>query len=170
MGKKVESIELFSGLSITQASRLTAIARETIARYVSEAGLKPCGERHSHPIFKPSEMLACIYRGPENAVDPDGMRPFERKAHYQAEHEKLRLQVERGELVPSIEVEQEVAAIVKRFAQGLDAMPDLIERDVGVHPVLLSRIERAIDQLRESIYQDLAKEDDGADSAAEVGE
>jgi phage terminase Nu1 subunit (DNA packaging protein) len=148
------------------------MTRDVLRRILSERGVQPAGKRGGHPVYRARDVIAALISNGEAADDPDKLKPWERKAHYQAEHEKLRLQVERGELVPSIEVEQEMAAMAKRFIQTLDTLPDLIERDVGAHPALLERIERAIDKERETLFEDLNKdaEDDGAGRAAEDGE
>ena len=167
VGKKVESIELFTGMSVTQLSRLTGIARETISRRLAEANVRGVEERRGHPVYRPRDALTAIYgAGVGESSDPDGMRPFERKAHYQAEHEKLRLQVERGELVPSIEVEQGHGQIFAIVTQAFDTLPDVLERDVGLSPLQLARVEKHVDETREALYQRLIEgEDDGADSA-----
>jgi hypothetical protein len=92
--------------------------------------------------------------------------PLERKAHYQAEHEKLRLQTERGELVPSLEVEQGHGQIFAIVSQAFDTLPDVLERDVGLTTAQLVRLERLLDEAREALYQALNADEDDADSAA----
>jgi phage terminase Nu1 subunit (DNA packaging protein) len=170
MAIKAAEIEFSLG---TWAAEL-GVSRDVLRRILTESGVVPVGKRSGHPLYRGREVITAwvshLNGGDER--DPDKLPPIERKAHYQAEHEKLQLQRERGELVPSLQVEQEIGALVKRFAQGLDALPDVLERDVGVHPVLVARIERAVDELREAIYQDMNAdaEDDGADSAAEDSE
>lgn len=169
MGRKIESIELFTGMSVTQFARMTGIARETIARRFAECALKSIGERAGHPIYRPKDGFEAIYARGGDEIDPDTLRPFERHAHYKAEHEKLRLQVERGELVPSIEVERGHGEIFAITTQGLDTLPDVLERDVGLTPQQLARVEKHLDEMREALYQALieGKDDDGADSAVE---
>src|SRR3990167_490807 len=155
-------------MSVTQLSRLTGIARETISRRIAESNVHAVEERRGHPVYRPREALVAIYgagAGGEG-VDADQLRPFERKAHYQAEHEKLRLQVERAELVPAIEVEREFGRAFAIVAELFDTLPDVLERDVGLSTLQLTRAEKSLDEKREELYQEMiAGPDENADSA-----
>ncbi len=147
------------------------VSKDVLRRVFSEQNVESCGKRGPYPVYAASDAIPGWVKhltGGE-AVDPDSLRPFERKAHYQAEHEKLRLQVERGELVPSIEVERGHGQIFAITTHGLDTLPDVLERDVGLSPLQLTRVEKHIDEMREALYQALIEgtEDDGADSAVQ---
>jgi hypothetical protein len=76
---------------------------------------------------------------------------------------------QRGELVPSLEVEQGHGQIFAISTQMADTLPDVLERDVGLTPLQLARVEKHLDEWREALYQRLieGREDDGADSAAQ---
>jgi phage terminase Nu1 subunit (DNA packaging protein) len=93
-------------------------------------------------------------------MDPDKLDPFQRKAHYQAEHEALKLQTERAELVPRIEVEQEMARIAKIIAQCFDTLPDRLERDCGMQPVAVAKVERCLDEVREELHRAVIEDED----------
>lgn len=155
-------------LNLSQIASEFGVARETARKRLDDAGVQASETRGGHPVYRLREVLEAF--AGEDGFDPDKLKPWERKAHYQAEHEKLRLQVERGELVPSIEVEQGEAAIFKIVTQGLETLPDVLERDVGLSPLQLARVERHLDEYREALYRALNEGDegDGADSAAEV--
>lgn len=145
------------------------VTRDVLRRVLADAGVQPSGKKSGHPAYALRDVLeAWISNITGGAPDPDSLRPMERKLHYQAEHEKLRLQVERGELVPSIEVERGHGLIFAIVAQCFDTLPDVLERDVGLNSLQLTRAERHLDEAREALYQKLIEgdEDDGADSAA----
>lgn len=145
--------------------------RDVLRRVVSEAGVVPAGKKSGHPIYRGRDVCAA-WAGmhQREAGDPDKLPPMERKAHYQAEHEKLRLQMERAELVPSLEVEQGHGQIFAIVAQAYDTLPDVLERDVGLSPAQLARVEKALDEQREALYQALNDEPEDEDDAGGTAE
>jgi hypothetical protein len=146
------------------------VSRDVFRRVLSEAGIQPAGKKSGHPVYRGRDVIAAwithVNGGDER--DPDKLPPMERRAHYQAEHEKLRLQVERGELVPAIEVEQGHGQIFAIVTQAFDTLPDVLERDAGLSPLQLARVEKHLDELREALYQRLADDetDDAVSTAA----
>jgi ABC-type phosphate transport system auxiliary subunit len=142
------------------------ITRDVLRRIMSEAGIQPAGKRGGHPVYRARDVIAALSADRDGVDDPDKLKPLERKAHYQAEHEKLRLQIERGELVPSLEVEQGHGQIFAIVTQMYDTLPDVLERDVGLTPQQLVRVEKHLDEAREALYQALNADEDDADSAA----
>jgi hypothetical protein len=159
MGRKVESIELFSGMSVTQLARLTGLSRETIARRIEDAQLKPSGERQGHPIFKPRDALPAIFAMTGDEMDPDKLKPFERHAHWKAEREKLHLQIERADVVVSLDVEQRYASRNKLIDQAVETAPDVLERDVGLTAIQAKRLEKHLDELRLALHRILVEDD-----------
>lgn len=137
--------------------------RETVTHRIRESGIEPSGKRGGYPVYRLRDLLRAAYAG--EGFDPDKLRPFERKAHYQAEHEKLAVEQERGELIPRIEVEQEQARIAKIVAHGLETLPDVLERDCALAPEVVARMERHIDAVRERMYAELTEGEDGAVAA-----
>lgn len=162
----IAAAELSASLG-TWASH-AGVSRDVFRRIVTEQGVQPVGKRGGHPIYGAADVIRALLANAGASDDPDKLKPWERKAHYQAEHEKLRLQVERGELVPAIEVEQGHGRIFAIVTQAFDTLPDVLERDVGLTPLQLARVEKHVDETREALYQALVEgEDDGADRAAE---
>lgn len=153
-------------LSISQFSEESGMTRETVSRRIGAGNLSPAGMRNGNPVYRLRELLkAVVLNDDDGEVDPQKLRPFERRAHYQAELEALTLATKRGELVPTFEVEQLQAEIFKKVGECLDTLPDVLERDCGASPLLLAKIEQRLDQLREHLYTRLT-EDEDADSAA----
>src|SRR5262245_52991698 len=114
------------------------LSRDVMRRIVTEQGVQPSGKRSGHPLYAATDIIRALLANAGASDDPDKLKPWERKAHYQAEHEKLRLQVERGELVPSIEVERGHGQIFAIATQCFDTLPDVLERDVGLSPLQLA--------------------------------
>lgn len=161
----VKAVEIAHSLGTWSAA--LGVSRDVLRRVLSEGGIQPSGKSRGHPIYALADVVeAWVTSQTGGAPDPDSLRPMERKLYYQAEHEKLRLQVERGELVPYIEVEQGHGAIFAITTQMADTLPDVLERDVGLAPLQLARVEKHLDEWREQLYQRLIEgKEDGADSA-----
>jgi len=93
--------------------------------------------------------------GEDAQTNPEKLEPFKRRAHYQAELDKIRLQRDRGELVTATEVERCYAEVFGLLGQALETLPDILERDAAATPAQLVVIEATIDKVREQLYQRL---------------
>jgi hypothetical protein len=152
-------------LSIRALADELGVDRDTVSRRLTAASVKPSGKRGGYPVYRLKDVIkAVLSSGEDGGIDPDRLEPFQRKAHYQAEHEKIALERERGELVPVMEIERAYGLIFTTFAQAMDTLPDLLERDAAATPMQLVEIEKVIDRTREELYRALIEEDD-ADSA-----
>lgn len=147
--------------SLSAWARVFGIERETLRRRLVDAGVRSKGERGGHPVYGGRDVVSAWMSGPEARIDPDSLSPFQRRAWYQGEHEKLKLQVERGELVSALEVEQTMGRLAKAFVLGLDTLMDVIERDAGLTALQAKRMEQHVDRVRENIYRELAGGEDG---------
>lgn len=98
-------------------------------------------------------------------IDPDKLDPFRRRAHYQAELEKIELQMKAGELVPRAEVEREFARVFDVLARYLDVLPDRLERAGLVGPQIAERIVEWTNATRLDLHAQLVTGE--PDAAAE---
>lgn len=147
-------------VSIRQFAEETGIHRDTIVKRIDAAGLKPSGERAGHPVYRLKDLLRAAYQTAEDgAVDPDKLEPFKRQAHYKAEHLKLQVETEQGELIPRIEVEQESARVMRVQSMFLDTLPDVLERDCGLSAQTVAVLEKRIDRAREDLYKALTEDE-----------
>jgi hypothetical protein len=122
-------------------------------RKLDDARVAPAGERGGHPVYR---LRDAIEAWGLTRTDPSTMDPVQRRAHYQAELEQIELQTKKRELIPRIEVEQEEARRAKIITQVLDTLPDVLERDCGLAPVVVSRIEQCIDAVRAELADRIA--------------
>jgi AraC-like DNA-binding protein len=152
-------------LSLSTLAQEFGMARETVARRLSDGGVTPADTSGAHPKYRLRDAWPALTGDAEGRADPEKMRPFERRAHYQAELEALTLATKRGELVPSFEVEQRQAEIFKAVGEFFDTLPDVLERDCGANPIMLAKVEKRLDEVREQLYTRLT-EDEDADRAA----
>jgi phage terminase Nu1 subunit (DNA packaging protein) len=143
-------------LSINQSAEEFGRDRATITRGVNKLGLVPAGERGGFPVYRLRDLMQIERKDADGVIDPDKLTPFERQAHFRAESERMRLDVERGRLVRAEDVETEWARVLKAIALELDVLPDEIERDVGASPVIIEKVEAKIDLIRERMFARIA--------------
>ena len=93
-------------------------------------------------------------------ADVDSLSPVERRAFWQAENERLKYERDTGELVPAFEVAQEMSFLAKAVVQSLDTLPDILERDCGLPPAALMRVQQVIDDLRDQMAQQIQQNND----------
>ena len=87
------------------------------------------------------------------------MAPQDRKAWYQSERERLKFEQEIGELLPASDVAREMASMAKAMIQGLETLPDILERDCAMTPSAVLRVQNIIDDMRDQIAQKVADAD-----------
>jgi hypothetical protein len=154
---KVISINVNRPVSLPILARLLNLTERRITQLAKE-GVIPRSGRGKYPLANSVRgyitFLQQTASGSEN-VDPDKLEPFKRKAHYQAELDKLKLQTERGELTPRIQTEEMLAHAFKILGHELETIPDILERDTGATPQQLVKIEAIVDEAREQIYERL---------------
>lgn len=153
---KLEDGDILASLSAW--ARTFGTSRETLQDRLVEANVQSKGKRQGYPLYGGREVYNAWLSGPEARVDPDSMSPFNRRAWYQGEHEKLKLQTERGELVPAIEVEQTIGKVAKLFVLGMDTAIDTIERDAGLTALQAAKLEQHFDRLRDNLYRAITDE------------
>jgi len=144
--------------SLSAFARAFGTDRETLRRCLLEHDVEPSGERAGHKLYALRHAYEAWTATVEN-VDPDKLKPFQRKAWYQGDREKLNLQLERGQLVDAAEMERTIGRLNQLFVRGLETLEDVIERDCGLNPQQASTMQRHADQLREELYKLIAGED-----------
>lgn len=150
-------------LNITER-RLQQLAREGIIPKSNHGKYPLAGVIRGYVIYLQNAGVNA-----EGNVDPEKLEPFKRKAWYQGEHDKLRLQIERSELLTSLDVEQTFGATFKLVADFLDTLPDILERDCGANAAMITLIEKRLDKLREELFRAIMERCGDAAGAAEVG-
>ncbi len=142
--------------SLSAYARAFGTDRETLRRRLLEGGVEPMAERAGHKLYRLGEVFRA-WALADSVIDPEKLSPFNRRAWYQAELDRLKLQENRRELIPRMEVEQELASVLKKVGEVFDTLPDIIERDAGATPVQLQRVEDVLDRAREDIYARLTE-------------
>lgn len=154
--------------SLSAWARAFSTDRETLRRVLLEREVQPVAERAGHKLYAARHVYRAWSEGADE-TDPDKLSPFKRRAWYQGEREKMRLQQERGELVADIEVERTYSRLAQLFVRGLETIQDRLERDAGLTPQQATVLERHIDRMREELAKEVLSrgtdEDDGVELA-----
>ncbi|RCV87485.1 DUF1441 family protein [Billgrantia montanilacus] len=152
--------------SINRIAEAIGRDRRTVAKVIREAAVSPCGTRHGNPVYRLADVVeAMTARQSENtgAADVGDFQPQDRKAWFQSENERVKLERELRNLVPVEEAQREMSILAKAMASGLDSLADMLERDAGLPPEAIEQVERITDALREQMYRAIvADEDEGA--------
>ena len=145
-------------LNINQIAELVGMHRQTVSQRV--AGLTPAiGSNSKLKLYALSDLIK-IGLAEKMTADVDSLSPVERRAFWQAENESLKYERDTGELVPAFEVAQEMSFLAKAVVQSLDTLPDILERDCGLPPAALMRVQQVIDDLRDQMAQQIQQNSD----------
>jgi len=175
-------------LSLSALAREFDVSRETVRSKLARAGFMPVASplqvvpqqfdalgqvddtaSTAAVVYRLRDAIKAFLADPADN-DPQRMAPLQKKQHYQALHEQLRLQEAARELISCTEVELELARIFKLLVQACDTIPDILERDCGLTGDALTSVERAIDAVREQIYSDLIRAEEPADAGSDAPE
>ncbi|GAB1653645.1 TPA: DUF1441 family protein [Mannheimia haemolytica] len=136
-------------LNINQIAELTGLHRQTVSQRV--AGLTPSLGSNSKLKLYALRDLILTGLAEKMSADVDSLSPVDRKAFWQAENERLKYEEKTGELIPASEVAFEMGAMAKAVVQTLETLPDILERDCGLQPKDLIRVQQVIDDVRDQM-------------------
>ncbi|MEB8638648.1 DUF1441 family protein [Cronobacter muytjensii] len=160
-------------LNINQIASLTGLHRQTVVSRLTSVPLAP-GSNAKLKLFSIVDILAdLLNRTPDPAQRKvDSMIPTDRKAWYQSERERIKLEAETSELIPASDVSREYSSMAKAVVTTLETLPDILERDCGLQPAAVARVQAIIDDMRDQLAQKIyeADTDDSEDDSEEVGE
>lgn len=141
--------------NVTSIARAFDMHRNTVSARLKDAGIQPVAKRGNAPLYALGDVGPALFAGRDvggSAIDPDQMDPQSRRAWFQSENERLKFESGQRHLVPDDQVAREYAQMVKAVANGLDSLPDELERECGLTPEALELVQMKIDAMRESIY------------------
>ena len=157
MGTVLDQRDLLRLVSISRLSELLRMDRRTVSKRIADANLAPAGKREGFPVYDGRAACeACLLvgamDGDESPVDPRKLKPMERRAWYQSEHERMKVETEARQLIPSIEVQSEMAELARSFVQFLDTLGDQLERDINLSPEQVDAVNRSITRQRAQLF------------------
>ncbi len=137
--------------SISEIAAELGQARATVSKRLAAGNAEPSGERKGAPVYPLSEVIRCLGAAATGKRDPGRMTPFEARAHFQAEREKLRLGVEAGDLMPRADVAAVLGRIAGPLVRELDTLPDRLERDMRVSGDVVEYVRAVIRSTRDAM-------------------
>ncbi len=147
--------------SLNQLSREFGLARETVSRRLSDAGVASAGERRGHPVYKVGAAARAILLSQQKSFssisDPDSLAPKDRLDHFRSENERIKLEKETGLLVHVEDARAQMAEIAKTGLQILETLPDILERDFQLDADIIEALEAKIDALRNNWAESLSQ-------------
>jgi len=156
--------EFKPGWSISRLANEFQMDRRTVSKRIEKSGVAPMGKRGGSNVYQLAAvapyLVDSVVAGAGDVVDPRDLPPMERRAFYQSENERLKVEVTVGALVPAAEVEADYAALIKLMVQWIDTLPDVLERDCALKPEDLVRVQKSCDNLRQKMYDSAIADDD----------
>jgi len=154
------------GWSIARLADEFGIDRRTATKRIRDAGVAPLAKRGGHDTYRVADVAGALLgytpggAGGEE-VDPHDLPPTERLAFYRSENERLAVETKLGTLVPAVEVESDYADLVKMVVQFFDTLPDVLERDCGLAPEQVIKVQESCDRVRMEMFKRVTGEEDG---------
>lgn len=160
-----ERLEFQPGWSIARLAEEFGMDRRTATKRLREAEVPPMGKRSGHDVYRlrdaaPALVDAIAAPMGGEGMDPRDLPPMERRAYYQSENERLKVETTTGQLVPAAEVEADMAKLVKILVTMLATLPDVLERDCALSAAQVIRVQEACDEVRQAMYEAVIVEDD----------
>lgn len=158
-------------LSISQIASELGMSRNTVARRIEDRGIRADGRRGGYPVYRLRDLGPIMFGAavsPEDESgrpDPNRMAPQDRRAHYQAENEKLKFEQDCGQLILASEVHGQMAQIAKIVTRFLATLPDVFERDTRCPTSYTEHLDKLVRKIREEIAALLAEHEDDTDEA-----
>lgn len=164
MGEVLNSRDRLKSMSIARLAEGFGMARETVSRRLAEAGVQPNGKRDGYPVYGLREaaeaILGIVGADADGACDPSKMKPGDRRAHWQAENERLKFEQETGQLILAAEVHAEFSAAAKIVVRELETLPDRAERDLRCGADVVEYLQAEVRAIRAEIAKRMAADEE----------
>lgn len=144
--------------NLTRISEAFGLSRDTVRKRLREAGVQPADKRGNAPVYRLSDVGPALFANEmtmNSEYTPDKMAPKDRKEWFQSENERVKFQTNVGDLIPVGQHRDDLAFVFKKVGSFFDSLPDKMERQRMFTPEQLVALERAGDDLREMLYQQL---------------
>lgn len=149
---------------LRQLAALSGVHRQTAAARLQNLPVAG-GHESNLKLYRVVDIVSAFLALPPPVAEGE-MDAHERKAWYQSERERLKFEQETAQLIPASDVRREFAIWAKAVVQVLETLPDILERDCGLQPAAVSRVQSIIDDLRDQIA--LRVTEAGADDEEEL--
>lgn len=145
-------------LSINEFASSIGRGRDTVAKLIKDAGIRPSGDPDAaHARYTFLDLCVAAF-SPSNAarredgtIDPSKLLPNEAKTYWASMKLQIEVETKQQKLVPAEKVEREYAKLVKTLVQALDTLPDTLERDASLTGVAVQKLHDIVAGVRERL-------------------
>lgn len=146
--------------NISNLAEAFGFGRDTVRKRLKAVNVQPAGRDGNADLYLLSDVGPALFGvsgSTADTADPNRLKPMDRKAWYQSENERLKFEVETGQLVPVDDVRKQMANLAKPMIAELEILPDILERDCGLLPDAVRMVQDKVDDLRNSIAEAVSK-------------
>lgn len=148
-------------MSIAQVASEWGMSRDKVRRLL--ARVPTMGEKNGSPAYAIRDVARVMVLdelniSPDGDIDPERMPPKDRKDWYDGEARRLEIARKAGVLVEAELVREVIAGLFLKVRNTLSSLPDVLERDTGLEPDRIGRVQRAVDTLAAGLAEDVARE------------
>lgn len=160
----VSQINEANHFSISRLAELFGHTRETVAKKLKEGGALPCDKRSGYAVYQIRDVavltggLVSSENTPFEDCDPNKLPPKERDSWFASELKRKKLEKEDGYLLDKHDTQEKLAELFKKVALSLDTLADVLERDVGLSPQLIDKVNEVCDTMREELVNNIIGE------------
>jgi hypothetical protein len=163
---KATSINDANLFSISRLAELFGHTRETVSKKLKEGGATPSGKKSGYPVYKIKDVAvlnggASEQESPDfENIDPDKLHPKDRDSWYASELKKTKLEKDKAQLLDKNEVAYKLSHTLKKVALTFDTLADVLERDVGLSPEQITKVNFIADNIRQELADSLISDTD----------
>ena len=162
---KNDLIDQIPGWSKSRIAKEFGIDRRTVDKLLD--GIEPSGQSpQGHDQWRVRDFAGPVSRyvdgksnpggvGEDGEFDPSRLMPAERRHWYESEVKRLKVETEKGHLIPAEDHEAALVDSYKSLKTTLITLPDVLERDVGLSPSQIERAENIVDVTLSELHQRL---------------
>lgn len=153
--------------SISRFAEALGMSRNTVSKRIREKQIKPARKVAGNFVYAIKDVMPALFSN-ESAVssgqvNPDVMLPGDRKAWFQSENERIKFLKDINVLCDASDVAREFSLLAKAVVQVLDTLPDVLERDCGLTPKQVAKVQGVVDDLRDQMALQAGEMNDEAD-------
>lgn len=143
--------------SINRIAAAFEIDNATVKRRLSAACIEPNGKtENGYPAYRIKSVAALFcdpIRGKND--DPESLSPKDRLDWYKGDMERIKLERERGNLIPVDEFRERLADVIKILLAGIEPLPDLLERKARLDANQVEKVIQVIREVRTGLCEKL---------------
>lgn len=157
----VSQINEANQFSISRLAELFGHTRETVAKKLKEGGAAPSDKRAGYAVYRIKDValftggMVAVEQTPFESCDPDKLPPKERDAWYSSENRRIAFEKSQKLLLDKNETAKEIAETLKKVALTFDTLADVLERDVGLTPEQVEKVNSIADNIRGELANSL---------------